>query len=122
MPKVKDIEISEDELKKLILDDPSCIEEGLRVLGDEIPTDSGPLDILAADSDGTLTVIELKNEIDEGQLDQGLRYYDFVSSNILGYSRAFRGKFDEKGEPRLMLIAPSFSKNMTRIAKYIDVP
>jgi RecB family endonuclease NucS len=42
------------------------------------PTDSGPLDILGADAEGTIVIIELKAKEDDAQIIQGSRYYDYV--------------------------------------------
>jgi len=122
MSKIKKIELSEKELEDIIFNNPETVEDGLSILNRQIPTDSGPLDLLAADSDGVLTVIELKNEINDGQLDQGLRYYDWVRSSIEWISRAHSNKVDVKQEPRLILIAPDFSDNLKIIAKYVNIP
>jgi len=46
-------------------------------------TDSGPLDILAVDEEGTLVVIELKNEAYDGHPDQGLRYHGAASASVV---------------------------------------
>ncbi|MGB9615325.1 MAG: endonuclease NucS domain-containing protein [Fervidobacterium sp.] len=120
-PRIKEIKVDEKELEKLLLDNPESIEEGMKILGHQVPTDSGPLDILAIDSDGILTVIELKSEIDDKQLDQGVRYYDWARSNIEWISRSYSNKVDVNQEPRLILIAPSFSENLKKVAKYVDV-
>jgi len=122
MSKIKKIEVSERELEDIIFKNPETIEDGLSILNRQIPTGSGPLDLLAVDSDSVLTVIELKNEINDGQLDQGLRYYDWVRSSIEWISRAHSNKVDVKQEPRLILIAPDFSDTLKIIAKYINIP
>ena len=112
------IEIKErDQLEPLLARDPETIGPGMKILARQFPTDTGPLDILAADTDGTLVVIELKDEIDDGQLDQGLRYYDWARSNIAWLARTFPD-VDAELEPKLMLIAPGFSDNLKRVAKY----
>lgn len=118
--KIKEIEVNEKELEDLLIKNPEAIEEGTTILGRQVKTDSGPLDILAVDDDGILTIIELKDEIDDRQLDQGLRYYDWAKTNIQWISRSFE-KVDAEQEPRLILIAPNFSENLRRIAKYVNV-
>jgi hypothetical protein len=117
--KVEEVEVSEKELEDLLNEDPEAIEEGMRILGRQIKTDSGILDVLAVDTDGALTVIELKNEIDDGQLDQGLRYYDWAVTNIQLISQSFKEVYAEE-EPRLILIAPAFSENLKKVAKYVN--
>jgi RecB family endonuclease NucS len=119
-PKIEEVEVSEKELEDLLVDNPDTIERGMKILGRQIQTDTGPLDILAVDEDGVLTVIELKNEVDDGQLDQGLRYYDWVRTNIQWLAKNFK-EVDADELPRLILIAPSFSENLRKIAKYVNV-
>jgi hypothetical protein len=118
--KIEEVEVSEKELENLLVENPEAIERGMKILGRQIQTDTGPLDILAVDEDGVLTLIELKNEVDDGQLDQGLRYYDWVRTNIQWISRSFK-EVDAEELPRLILIAPAFSENLRRIAKYVNV-
>jgi Holliday junction resolvase-like predicted endonuclease len=123
MIKVKAISVREkEELEPLLIANPEIIEEGLKIIAHQHPTDSGPLDILSADSDGTLVVIELKNEAADGHLDQGLRYYDWCRQNISWIANAYKAKtkINPDATPRLMLVAPSFTETVKRIAKYID--
>lgn len=112
----------ESDLERILIEHPSCIEDGLVILAHQHPTDSGPLDILAVDSEETLVVIELKNEASESHLDQGMRYYDWCRQNIAWLAAAYVGKTKIKPEnsPRLLLIAPSFTDTVRRIAKYIN--
>jgi hypothetical protein len=119
-PKIEEVEVSEKELEDLLVDNPDAIERGMKILGRQIQTDTGYLDILAVDEDGVLTVIELKNEVDDGQLAQGLRYYDWVRTNIQWLAKNFK-EVDADEIPRLILIAPSFSENLQRIAKYVNI-
>jgi len=124
MIKVKPINLGErKELESLLVANPDVIEQGLKVISHQLKTDSGPLDILAVDSKGTLVVIELKNEASEGHLDQGLRSYDWCRQNISLISQVYSGKnrIAPNSPPRLMLIAPSFPETVRRISKYIDV-
>lgn len=121
MSRPQEVEVAEPELEGLLVKNPEAIEEGMRILGRQIRTDTGPLDILAVDEEGNLTVIELKNEEDEGQLDQGLRYYDWANANIDAIARFFSDKVDPRNRPRLILIAPSFPDTIKKIAKYVEV-
>jgi len=123
MIKLKAVSVREkEELEPLLIANPGVIEEGLKIIAHQLPTSSGPLDILAVDDEGTLVVIELKNEAAETHLDQGLRYYDWCRENISWIADAYSGKakIDPKATPRLMLVAPSFADTVRRIAKYID--
>jgi hypothetical protein len=54
---------------------------------------------------------------------QGLDYYDYVTSNIEGYANAYKDKrIDPRQDPRLFLVAPSFSMSLINRCKWIDVP
>lgn len=112
----------EGDLERILMEHPDAIEEGLVVIAHQHPTDSGPLDILAVDSEGTLVVIELKNEASDSHLDQGLRYYDWCRQNISWIAAAYatKVKITPENAPRLMLIAPSFTDTVRRVAKYVD--
>jgi hypothetical protein len=121
MPKIVKITLKEkDELEPILVKDLESIEDGLKVLAHQFPTDSGPLDILAVDTDGAAVVIELKDNIDDGQLDQGLRYYDWVRSNRGALSKAYPSIMAAE-EPRLILIAPAFSDSLKRICPYVTL-
>jgi len=123
MIKVKAVSVREkEELEPLLVANPDIIEDGLKIIAHQHPTDSGPLDILAVDSDGTLVVIELKNEASDGHLDQGLRYYDWCRQNISWIANAYstKTKINAEVTPRLMLVAPAFTETVKRIAKYVD--
>jgi len=123
MIKVRAVSVGEkEELEPLLIANPQIIEEGLKVVDHQHPTDSGPLDILAVDSEGALVVVELKNEAADNHLDQGLRYYDWCRQNISWIANAYSGKtkINPDAAPRLMLIAPAFTETVRRIAKYID--
>src|SRR5208283_6072198 len=123
MFKVKCVSLTErEELEPSLIADPDLIEPGLKVITHQLMTDSGPLDILAVDFDSALVVIELKTTPDDGHLDQGLRYYDWCRQNVSWISLVYSDKFEiGPGLPvRLMLVAPSFTDLVKRIAKYID--
>jgi Holliday junction resolvase-like predicted endonuclease len=123
MSRLQLIQVSEQELEEFIVKNPDAIEEGFKILSRQWPTDSGPLDILGVDADGTIAIIELKVKEDDGQLIQGLRYYDFISTNIAAIARYFSsgGLSISEQDLRLILVAPSFSQTLRRICKYLDV-
>ena len=51
------------DLEAWIASNPSIVGPDLIVIGRQVPTKSGPLDLLAVDRDGNLVVIELKRDI-----------------------------------------------------------
>lgn len=108
-------------LEDLILQDPEALEDELSVLDHQVVTDSGPLDVLAMDGSGVLTLLELKIIESDDMLLQALRYYDWVYTNI-GFLAAHYAQGEtriEEGEtPRIMLLAPSFSNTAQRLIRY----
>ena len=114
---------SETELEQLLSESPAAIEEGLQILERQVPAGPGFIDILAVDADNTLVVIELKKESDDRILTQGLEYYDFVRDNSERFAQIYSGhEINARVEPRLLLIASSFSPAVLAAARYVDVP
>ncbi|WP_277027172.1 endonuclease NucS [Pyrobaculum aerophilum] len=54
---------SERDVVGALVKNPSIIEEGLEVVGVEVPTDVGHLDILARDKNGRYVIIEVKRDL-----------------------------------------------------------
>ena len=123
--RLRKIELTEkDELEPILISNPEIIEEGLFIVGHQITTPTGPLDILAADEEGTLVLIELKNDFidDEKPLLQALRYYDWCIENRAWIAHSFKDKkLNPQKEPRLMIIAPEYSESLKRLAKYLSI-
>lgn len=116
--------ISEAELEDLLIKDLDDIEEGLTLLGHQIPAGNiGTLDILAVDDEGIITVLELKVEEKDTQLFQGIRYLDWATSNLLLIAQTYKKEkgvdIDTNYYPRLVLIAPSYSERLKTVVKYI---
>ena len=122
---VRKIDIKEKgELEPILVKNPEILEDDMKIVGHQITTPTGPLDILAVDEEGVLAVIELKNEVDEeeNQLLQALRYYDWCLENRAWLAHAFNEKgIDPQKEPRLILVAPDFSESLKRLAKYLSL-
>jgi len=54
---------------------------------------------------------------------QGIDYYDYVLRNLDGFARAYSThNIDTRQQPRLFLIAPSFSVTLLNRIKWIDIP
>ena len=117
--KIAPIDLTEQELEDLLFSSPELIEPGMKMVSRQHPTDSGPLDLLGLDEDGTLVICELKVKSDELHLDQGMRYYDWCRQNIAWLHRSFP-KIEPETPPRLILIAPIFTSTVKRIAKYVQ--
>lgn len=71
----------ERELEDAIVEDPSIVAEGLRIIGRQLRTSTGPLDLLGVDEDGALVVIELKrDDVVRRYIAQALDYWSYVKS------------------------------------------
>ncbi|MGA2618334.1 MAG: endonuclease NucS domain-containing protein [Thermoguttaceae bacterium] len=114
------IDLREQELEDLLFQSPDLIEPEMKMVSRQHPTDSGPLDLLGFDRTSTLVVIELKVQPTESHLDQGMRYYDWCRQNIAWLHRSFP-KIEPENPPRLILVAPSFTDTVKRIAKYVQI-
>lgn len=115
---------SENALEQLLVADIGNLEEGLIVLENQVSAGSGFIDILAVDSDKALVVIELKKEESDRMLVQTLEYYDYVRERAAQFANVYRHKsaIDEHAEPRLILIAHTFSEMLQAAAKYVSAP
>jgi len=123
MRKYKTVEVSEAVLEDLMRQSPELIEPELKYVDHQAFTTRGPLDVLLVDSGHSLVVAELKVVEDDGMLLQGLDYYDYVLRNLEGFVRAYQHhKIDPEQEPRLFLIAPSFSVTLLNRIKWIRIP
>jgi hypothetical protein len=123
MRKYRVAEVSETELEDLVRRAPELIEAGLKFVDHQAFTARGPLDVLLVDSGHALVVAELKVVEDDAMLVQSIDYYDYVLRNLDGFARAYKQhKIDPKQEPRLFLIAPSFSVTLLNRIKWINIP
>lgn len=113
----------ESEFESILINNPNIIEEGLKIIDTQIVTSRGPLDILGVDSGNVLVIIELKIVESDEMLWQALDYYDWVFMNIDSIKRMYQdSKIEHSQEPRLMLIAPTFSDVIQRRAIYLEAP
>ena len=61
---VADIDTTETEqqLEDLLVNSPDLLMDNLTLVGRQLPTEGGPLDLLGVDADGRLVLFELKRE------------------------------------------------------------
>jgi hypothetical protein len=89
----------------------------------QVPASRGFIDLLAADADGTLVVIELKKESDDRILTQALEYYDFVRDNSERFAQIYsEHRIKARVEPRLLLVANAHNTTLLAAARYTNVP
>jgi hypothetical protein len=119
MRKYTVVEPPEVDLEDLVRQAPDLIEAGLHFVDHQAPTARGPLDVLLVDSGHSLVIAELKVVEGDDMLMQGIDYYDYVQKNLDGFARAYKAfEIDPKQEPRLFLIAPSFSVTLLNRIKW----
>jgi len=110
------------ELEEMVVKDIESIEGGLTTIGNQIPINGHTkLDVLCHDKNGQLVVFKLSPSEDDTMLFEGLgtlNQLDTVKHILKFHYQNF--KINEKEPSRLVLIAPSFSKNLLTIAKHIS--
>jgi len=123
MPNFEKIKLeTERELKAIIKKNPEHIEKGLIILADEFPVENGAIDLLCVDSGKVLTIIELKIHEEDLILMQAIRYYDSIFQSISRIAKIYPNvEIDEKEDPRVILIAPTFSETLKKCAKYLTL-
>ncbi len=124
MTKIKKLELNDEkELEIILFQNPDYLEDGLKIVERQFPSESGPIDLLAIDSDNNLIIIELKIKEDDGMLLQSLRYYDYCLQNYDRIQNLYPEKIsDLSNEIRIILVAPSFSQGLQKGVKYIEPP
>jgi len=109
------------ELEKILVSDINAFEKGLTVIGSQIPINpSTRLDILCHDENGTLVIFQLSTEENDAMLFEALKalsYLDNVKHMMKFYYSNFQ--INDAETPRLVLLAPSFSKNLLTIASHL---
>ena len=136
---------TEQLLEDILVTSPELLEPGLKLIGRQVPTDGGPLDLLGVDQDGRLTVFELKRgTLTRDAVAQSLDYasdleaYDFERlaalvrehSGRLGidkiedfedwYSQEYPGSTDALTEaPRIVLVGLGVDDRARRIVQFL---
>ena len=71
---------SENLLEDVLVRNPSLLMEDLILVGRQIPTEGGPLDLLGVDGDGRLVVFELKRgTLTRDDVAQGIDYPSYLN-------------------------------------------
>jgi len=114
--------VNKQVLSVVVTKEIESIEWGLTTIGNQVPIDEQTtLDVLCHDEDGQLVVFKLSPSEDDMMLFEGLKalnQLDTVKHILKFHYQNF--KISEDKTPRLVLIAPSFSKNLLTIAKHIS--
>ncbi len=81
----------EAHLQELLAANPAAIDDGLRLVRREYPTDVGPVDLLCRDASGAAVAIEIKRRGEIDGVEQLTRYLEFLNRDPM--LRPVRGVF-----------------------------
>lgn len=99
--------LSEEKLEEYLAGNLHQIEEGLTLVGRQLPIDNGRLDILAKDKNGNYCIIELKVEDDTD-----------ICWQCLYYPIAVKERFH--CNPRMIVVAPELSSHILKPLKTLE--
>lgn len=123
MKKYTIADVAEQQLEELVRRHSDMIEKGLVYVDHQKPAAGGRLDVLLLDSGKSIVVAELKIIQNDDMLLQGLDYYDYVTTHLESFARLYKHHaISPTQQPRLFLIAPSFSQALVNRCKWLDVP
>jgi hypothetical protein len=131
-----------DDLEKWLKTEPSIIGENIKIIGEQVSTDSGPLDYLAIDNKGNMVIIELKRDkLPREVLAQAIDYasdiasweIDKISETCLNFTgQSIEDFVSENFEDldienitinesqRLLLLGFSIDKALTRMIEWLS--
>lgn len=105
------ITLTESEIEALIIENPTLLEDGLKIIDNQVQTEVGILDILAKDSDGKYVIIELKRD----------RSSDEVIGQISRYMGIVMEEYNlSKNDIRGIIFCKSTSKRLRSSLKLFD--
>jgi RecB family endonuclease NucS len=117
---IEEIQVKNNEtLSNLVIKEIEKIEGGLTIIGQQIPVDDNiTVDILCADNNGQIVVIKLSVAEEDNMLFEGLKTFHEINcvKKMLKFFNK-NHKINDKELPRLILLSPSFSNNLTKIVK-----
>lgn len=103
------IHAREEDMKTAIIDSPSIIEPGLRIIETERRIGDEYIDVLAVDSAGQIVIIEIKRRRATKQDIEQIAHYASLLEKELGRA------------PRKILVAPSISKEAASLGMILRV-
>lgn len=121
--RIKAVEVTQRQLVSLVKKFTYLIEDGLRYLGEDCPGKHPPATAIFADSEDGLVVTTLMVVEDDRILIHGIDYFDYVTADLQEFATKHRHwRIDPRKEPRLLLMAPSFSPSLISRCKWLDIP
>jgi hypothetical protein len=116
--------LAKDQLTTTLLDCQDVLEDGLRTLGAAVSCNPyGEIDLLALDRFNQLTVVDVATTLGDGLLLRGISHVDWVTRNVANVRRMYRQwTIDSPQQPRLVLVAPSFSQILRSAIRQLTRP
>jgi hypothetical protein len=103
-----------DELRKIVVDDVSAVENGLEVISENMPMDTKEkIDVLCHDDKGQIVILKLSAKEDDHMFFEGLKILSHVTNIKPLLKFTYKDfKINEKEASRLIFLAPSFSPQL----------
>jgi hypothetical protein len=103
--------VTKDRLVAVLKENPSALEDGLRVIDTFIPCHRhSDINMLALNRSNQLTAIDLETGVNDTLIVRGLAHCDWLKHNLPNVRRMYpEQNIALSSEPRLFLIAPKFS-------------
>jgi hypothetical protein len=116
--------LGKEEIIQLLNANTAALESGLRAIDRAFPCDpSLTIDLLAVDSLGQLVVIALEAAPDDGMLLRAVSQCDWIVGHVPILRRLYQGQVIYfSSQPRVILVAPEFSRQLTCAARRIQAP
>jgi RecB family endonuclease NucS len=120
---IEEIQVkNNDSLENLVTKEIEKVEDGLTIIGRQIPVNHDKIvDLLCVDRNGQIVVFKLNVKEDDNMLFEGLTTFhevNCVKQMLKFFNKS--SKINDKELPRLILLAPNFSNNVMNIAKNMD--
>lgn len=118
------LSLNRDQLSSLLNRNTAVLEAGMCAIDVNLPCETGgPISLLAVDRTNRLTIIDLDIAINDNLLMRGISHFDWLERSVPILKRMYdRHGIDFSFQPRLFLIAPSFSAVLRRVALRIVYP
>jgi hypothetical protein len=116
--------LGKEEIIQLLNANTAALESGLRAIDRAIPCDpSRTIDLLAVDHLGQLVVIAVEAAPDDGMLLRAVSQYDWIVGHVPILRKLYQGQvINFSSPPRIFLVAPEFSQQLTCAAHCIQSP
>lgn len=135
-----ELQLVEQQLEDWLVSNPDALQDDLLVIGRQVETASGPLDILCLNAEGRAVVVELKRErAPRETVAQAIDYASWVATltldeveeiaaEFLGrpLSEAFRARFNEPlpelefAEPAILVVASRLDASTERMIEFLS--